>query len=336
MRRPVEPKLLSRYRPMIVDGLRSALSGGAQLREVLRYHVGLEDESGAPAEVFGKLIRPAIILFIVEELGGDPEFALSAAAALELAHEFSLIHDDVQDGDDTRRGRPTVWSRWGESQAINAGDLMLALALVEAQKLGDAVLGRLLNAVIEMIEGQALDLSFEARWPSMDEYTAMIDRKTGALFRCTWELGAILAGARQETRDRLNKIGRELGRAVQIRDDLLGIWGSESELGKPIGADLRRRKKSYPVVAAAEAVDDGGRRILEAAFAMETLSDGALSEVVEMMERLGVRQNGAHEVNVHLEEVLSELERLPVSEDGMQQMREACESLRWTPERGAR
>jgi geranylgeranyl diphosphate synthase type I len=332
----VEPKLLSRYRPTIVDGLRSALAGDAELREVLRYHVGLEDESGAPAEAFGKLIRPAIVLFIAEELGCNPELALSAAVALELAHEFSLIHDDVQDGDETRRGRPAVWNRWGESQAINAGDLMLALAFVEAQKAGDAVLGRLLNAVIEMIEGQALDVSFEACWPSVHEYTAMIDRKTGALFRFAWELGAILAGRPPETWDRLNSIGREFGRAVQIRDDLLGIWGSESELGKPIGADLRRRKKSYPVVAAVGRANDGERRVLEAAFAMETLSDGAISEVVETMERLGVREDGAHEVNAHLEDVLSGLERLPVSEDGMQQMRELCDSLRSTPKTGAR
>ena len=326
----VEPTLLSRFRPPIAEGFRRVLSGDAPLREVLRYHVGLEDEAGAPKEALGKLVRPAITLFIAEELGGDPEGALSAAVSLELVHEFSLVHDDVQDGDVMRRGRPTVWSRWGEPQAINAGDLMLALALAEAEKAGGVVLGRLLAAVIEMIEGQALDVSFEARWSSMDEYTAMIDKKTGALFRCACELGAILAGAPREVRDLLNEIGRELGRAYQIRDDLLGIWGSELELGKPVGADIRRGKKTYPVVAAAGRADEEERRIMQDAFAMETVSDEALSEVVETMERLGVRGDGAHEMNAHLEDVLSEWERLPVSEDGMQQMRELCESLRLT------
>ena len=330
------PTFVSRYRSRIVERLRCVLAGNAPLRNVLRYHVGLEDETGAPNQAFGKLVRPSLTLFIAEELGGDPEDALSAAVSLELVHGFSLVHDDVQDGDEMRRGRPTVWSRWGEPQAINAGDLMLALALAEAGAAGDAVLKRLLDAVIEMIEGQALDVSFEARWPRMDEYAAMIDKKTGALFRCACELGAVLADAPREVRNRLNGIGRELGRAVQIRDDLLGIWGSESELGKPVRADLRRRKKSYPVVAAAGRANDGEWRILEAAFEKEMPSDEALREVVETMERLGVRESGAHEVNVHLEGVLSESERLPVSEDGMQQMRALCESLRWTPEGSAR
>lgn len=330
------PTFVSRYRSRIVERLRCVLAGNAPLRNVLRYHIGLEDETGAPNQAFGKLVRPSLTLLMAEELGGDPEDALSAAVSLELVHGFSLVHDDVQDGDEMRRGRATVWSRWGEPQAINAGDLLLALALAEARAAGGAVLKRLLDAVIEMIEGQALDVSFEARWPGMDEYAAMIDKKTGALFRCACDLGGVLADAPREVRNRLNEIGRELGRAVQIRDDLLGVWGSESELGKPIYADLRRKKKPYPVVAAVGRANDGERRVLEAAFAMETLSEEALSEVVETMERLGVRERGAHEVSARLEDVLSGLERLPGSEDGMQQVRALCESLRWTPEGSAR
>ena len=326
----METTLLSRYRPTIVEGLRRVLSGEGPLRNVLRYHVGLEDEFGGSTEAPGKLIRPSITLFIAEELGGDAEAALPAAVALELVHEFSLIHDDVQDGDEMRRGRPTVWSLWGESQAINAGDLMLALAMTEARTAGVEALGRLLDAVIGMVEGQALDVSFEERWPDMAEYIAMVDKKTGALFRCACESGAIIVGAPRGVRDRLNGLGRELGRAVQIRNDLLGVWGSESELGGPIGADLRRRKKSYPVVAAAGRADDGERRILEAAFAAETLSDEALRRIVETMEQLGVREDGAHEVNAHLVDVLSESERLPISEDGVQELRELCDSLRLT------
>ena len=326
----MEPILLSRYRPTIVEGLRRVLSGDAPLRSVLRYHIGLEDESGGSTEAPGKLIRPSVTLLIAELLGGDSRAAFPAAVSLELVHEFSLIHDDLQDGDEMRRGRPTVWRRWGESQAINAGDLMLALAMTEARTAGDEALGRLLDAAIEMIEGQALDVSFEERWPDIAEYTAMIDKKTGALFRCACELGAIITGAPREVRGRLKELGRELGRAYQIRNDLLGIWGSESELGKPIGADLRRRKKSYPVVAAAGRADDGQRRILEAALAVEALSDEDVRGAVAMMERLGVRVDGAREVDAHLEEVLSGLGRLPLSGDGTQQMRELCDSLRLT------
>jgi geranylgeranyl diphosphate synthase type I len=326
----VEPRLVARYRSTIEDGLRRALAGDAPLRAVLRVHVGLEDESGVPTEALGKLIRPVILLFIAEELGDDPDAALSAAVSLELVHEFSLIHDDLQDGDKTRRGRPTVWSRWGEPQAINAGDLMLALALVEAGSAGDKALGRLLDAVIEMVEGQALDVSFEARWPSMGEYTAMTDKKTGALFRCACELGVILCGVPRETRRRLSEVGRELGRAVQIRNDLLGIWGSESVLDEPIGADLRRRKKTYPLVAAMAKADEGERRALEVALAVETISGEAAERIVETMERLRVREDGVHRVNEHLEHVLSEWERLPLTKTGMDGMEELCESLRLT------
>ena len=328
----VESTLLSRFRSTIVEGLRCVLSGDTPLRDVLRYHVGLEDESGAPAEALGKLVRPSLTLLIADELGADPELALAAAVSLELVHEFSLIHDDVQDGDETRRGRPTIWNRYGEAQAINAGDLMLVLALTEARSTGDELLGRVLDAAIEVVEGQALDVSFEARWPDMSEYEGMIDRKTGSLFRCACELGTIVAEASHEVRDRLNEIGRELGRAYQIRDDLRGIWGSESELGKPIGADLRRRKKSYPVVAAAA---KGERGALEAAFAVERISDEAVEGIVETMERLQIPEDGAREVGGHLGDVLSELEQLPFSEVGVRRMAELCDSLRWAPEGSA-
>lgn len=332
----MEPTILSRYRPAIVDGLQRALAGDGPLRGVLRYHVGLEDESGTPAQPRGKLIRPSLALRIAEELAENPEVVLSAAVSLELVHEFSLIHDDVQDTDEMRRGRPTVWSRWGKPQAINAGDLMLSVALVEARPAGGEVLGRILDAVIEMVEGQALDVWFETRWPSMEEYTAMIDRKTGALFCCACELGAIIAGAPPGMRDRLIGIGREFGRAYQIRDDLLGIWGSESKLGRPIGADLRRGKKSYPVVAAAAKAGRRDRRALSEALTVERLSDAAVDRIITMMGRLGIPEDGAHEVSEHLERIVTKLEGLPLSEAGVGELTAMCESLRWAPEQGAR
>jgi geranylgeranyl diphosphate synthase type I len=236
----VEPKPFAGYRPILVEQLRRVLAGGGPLRSVLRYHVGLEDASGAPTEALGKLIRPSLTLLVAGELGGDPRAAVPAAAALELVHEFSLIHDDVQDRDEVRRGRPTVRRRWGEAQAINAGDLMLVFALAEAGRAGDAVRERVLGATVEMIEGQTLDVSFDGL-TSLEEYTDLIDRKTGALFRCACELGGIVAGASPEVRERLDGIGRELGRAYQIRDDLLD--------------GLLPQKTSYPVVTAMEKTD---------------------------------------------------------------------------------
>ena len=326
----MEPRLATRYRSTIEDELRCALAGDTPLHEVLRVHVGLEDESGAPTAALGKLIRPSLLLFTAEELDGDPNAARSAAVSLELVHEFLLIHDDVQNGDRTRRGRPTVCSRWGEAQAINAGDLMLVLALVEAGRAGDKVLHRLLDTVIEMVEGQAFDASFEGRWPSMGEYTAMTDKRTGELFRCAFELGAILSGAPRETQQHLSEIGRELGRAYRIRGDLLEIWGRKTKLGEPIGTDLRRRRRTYPVVAALAKASDGERRTLEIALGVERISDEAIKRVLKTMERLRVREDGVHRVDEHLEHVLSEWGRLPLPETGKDEMRELCESLRLT------
>ena len=281
--RIVEPKLFAGYRPILVEELRRVLAGEGPLRSVLRYHVGLEDAFGAPVEALGKLIRPSLTLLIADELGGDPRAAVPAAAALELVHEFSLIHDDVQDRDEVRRERPTVWRRWGEAQAINAGDLMLVLALAEAGRAGDAVRERVLGATVEMIEGQALDVSFDGL-TTLGEYTAMIDRKTGALFRCACELGGIFAGASPEVRERLNGIGRELGRAYQIRDDLRD--------------DLRPARTPYSVVAEMEKGDGANAvnaHLENVTRAAERLPFGetGLGEIRALCEALRLEDKGA-------------------------------------------
>ena len=279
----MEPKPFAGYRPILVEELRRVLAGGGPLRSVLRYHVGLEDASSAPAEALGKLIRPSLTLLIADELDGDPRAAVTAAVALELVHEFSLIHDDVQDRDEVRRGRPTVWRQWGEAQAINAGDLMLVLALAEAGRAGDAVRERVLGATVEMIEGQALDVSFDGL-TTLGEYTAMIDRKTGALFRCACELGGIFAGASPEVRERLNGIGRELGRAYQIRDDLRD--------------DLRPARTPYSVVAEMEKGDGANAvnaHLENVTRAAERLPFGetGLGEIRALCEALRLEDKGA-------------------------------------------
>ena len=326
----MEPKLFAGYRPIFVEELRRVLAGDGPLRSVVRYHVGLEDASDEPAEALGKLIRPSLTLLVADELGGDREAAVTAAVGLELVHEFSLIHDDVQDHDEVRRGRPTVWSQWGESQAINAGDLMLVLALAEAGKAGDAVRGRVLDATVEMIEGQALDASFEDRPPTFNEYIDMIDRKTGALFRCAFELGAIVAGTSSRVRERLNGIGRDLGRAYQIRDDLIDDVPEailrDMEVSRLIDELPRRLMKSYRLVAAVRRIDAVRLRALEKTDSREYLK-ALLARESEASDEI-VPQEGRAEVNRCLENVLVGFQRLPFSEKGMSEIRALCESLR--------
>lgn len=255
-----EVKILSRYRPRIVEALAGALEAQGPLRELLGYPLGLTEPDGQPGPgIQGKLLRPALVCFSCEALGGEVEAALPLAAALELVHNFSLVHDDIQDGDELRRGRPTTWKAFGTAQAINAGDGLLILALRTAlsghQMDSQALLSAqeaLLSATFCMIEGQVLDLALEGRMDGgVGEYLEMARRKTGALFGCAFELGTLAAGRPELARQNFH-LGETLGLSFQIRDDILGIWGDAGETGKPVGADLLRRKRSFVLAFALE------------------------------------------------------------------------------------
>ena len=321
------PAILERYREAIERGLSRSLDGAAPLRPVLRYHIGLEDEGGAPAGVTGKLVRPSLVLFVAEQLGADLEAALPSAVGLELIHGFSLIHDDIQDRDRIRRGRPAVWTIWGIEQAINAGDLMHALAISAALESSPEAAGSLIRATQEMIEGQCCDLEFEHRETTPDDYLEMIDRKTGALLRCAFDLAGISAGVNGRVRSSLDGLGQAIGRAFQIRDDLLGIWGKDDVLGKATGSDIRRRKKTLPVLLLFE------RATGEDAARLKRLYDGDRSTadeivesdvawVVERLDALGVRSVCETMIQEHLADATDRLEELPFTDDGRSQMRE--------------
>lgn len=261
MSAPMEiPEILRRYRGRILARLEGALEDEGPLGEMLAYHMGLREADGSEGPgIGGKLLRPALVCFSCEALGGDPDVALPLACALELVHNFSLIHDDLQDKDELRRGRPAVWAVFGEEQAINAGDGMLVLALrvaLEGENLPERArldaLSALLFATYRMIEGQVLDFSLEGKNAGVGEYLEMARRKTGALIGCALELGAIAAGTDEVIRGRHRELGEVLGLAFQIRDDWIGIWGDPKVTGKPVGSDLTRRKRSFPVAFALE------------------------------------------------------------------------------------
>ncbi len=308
--------LLARKRSLVLDGLRDALAGSSSLSRIVRQHVGIEDERGAPADGAGKLLRPSLVLFVAEELGARRDAALPAAVALELVHNFSLVHDDIQDRDRTRRGRPTLWAAHGEAEAINAGDLLHAVAAREAARCGTDAAACLAEATIDMIEGQSLDLSYEGRFVSIDEYVAMIDRKTGALVRCALELGGLVAGADREIRGALRELGVALGRAFQIRDDILGIWGDGTVVGKPQGSDVRRRKKSFPAVyASAHAGATDGRK-LETIYSGEPVKEDDVAWVTGLMERVGAPGAAAAAVREHLAAAARTLDQVPLSPRG--------------------
>lgn len=322
--------ILEVYRDRIEGGLSHALSGDAPLRSLLRYHIGLEDEAGAPTRATGKMLRPSLVLFVAEHLGAEPDTALSSAVGLELIHGFSLIHDDIQDRDHVRRGRPAVWTICGIEQAINAGDLMHTLAVSTALESSPAAAACLIQATQQMIEGQSHDLQFERRVASSDEYLAMIDRKTGALLRCAFELGGIAAGVNGDVRTALIGLGRAVGRAFQIRDDLLGIWGRDDVLGKATGSDIRRRKKTLPIVLLFERAGGDDAVALSRLYAHDNEKDidaASAAWVVDRLDELDVRTACEEMIRRHHDEALDRLADLPFSDEARDRMRELVEFL---------
>jgi len=313
--RVVEQDVLTAYRDRVERGLVQALDGNAPLRSLLRYHIGLEDEGGRPASTPAKFLRPSIVLFVAEELGGDADVALPSAVAIELMHGFSLIHDDIQDQDRVRRGRPALWTICGIEQAINAGDLMHALAIETALRSSPDAAMCLLRAAREMIEGQSLDLAFERQDVTADGYLTMIDRKTGALLRCAFELGGVAAGVDSRVRSSLVALGNAVGRAFQIKDDVLGIWGSDDVLGKATGSDIRRRKKTLPVVLlfAATAGDDAAalRTLYRRSSPEGETAATELAAIVARLDALHIRDACEAMIDRYLDLALRRARELP-------------------------
>jgi geranylgeranyl diphosphate synthase type I len=243
-----------RTRELITPMLRDLVNGlDPTLRTVVSYHLGWCDEHGYPVNnCGGKAIRPGLVLLAAEASGGTPASAIAGAVAVELVHNFSLVHDDLMDRDATRRHRRTVWAVWGDAMAILAGDAMLSLAhqaLLDCDRPDTAAAQRILTAAIgQLIRGQAADVGFESRDDvTLDECIEMAWGKTASLMAASAEIGATLGGASPTVRDALRTFGGQLGLTFQLVDDLLGIWGRPAITGKPLYSDLRSCKKTLPV-----------------------------------------------------------------------------------------
>ncbi len=264
MTEPVADRIV-RYRPLVIEELRAVVGNDpAGLFAWMRYHLGWEHADGSPAaESPGKMLRCTAVLLAAELVGGTAASAVPAAAAVDLVHNFSLLHDDIEDNSETRRGRPTVWTSAGVPQAINTGDGMFTLARLAMHRLPAAGLDparvieamrELDDACLRLVEGQYLDMAFQTRADvSLDEYVTMISGKTAAMFAAPFAIGALLGGATPEVVAAFRTFGRYVGLAFQALDDLLDCWGTREALGKDPGGDLLARKKTYPVIAACAA-----------------------------------------------------------------------------------
>lgn len=228
----------------------------------LRYHLGWADLAGRPEQASaGKGIRARACLTACAAVGGPAERALQVAAAIELTHAFSLIHDDIEDGDRQRRGRAALWTLVGIPQAINAGDALFSIARLLLSRPAEApepevrlrILAIYDAACLRLAEGQYLDLRFEDELAvSQAAYHRMVAGKTGALLGAATATGALAGGAEPEVSEALARFGESVGLAFQMHDDVLGMWGDPARTGKPAGADLGRRKRSLPVIMGLE------------------------------------------------------------------------------------
>lgn len=325
--RVATPAALVRLRPLISAGLRNAVGRmSPRLSRIVSYHLGWQDQIGRDTDADGgKALRPTIALVAAESVGAAAEAALPGAVAAELVHNFSLIHDDVIDRDRERRHRPTVWALFGAGEAIIAGDALLALAqrilLEDAPPQARRAAEDLNRATVEMIEGQAEDLSFESRVEvSVEECLSMSARKTAGLLSAAAAIGAILGGADEQRIQTLGTFGRHLGLAFQAVDDVLGLWGDPMTTGKPAASDLRQRKKTIPV---AHALSSPGGGELRALLSNEELDDGAVGRALQIVEQSGSRDWALEVAGHNLTAALDALEEgslVPVAADELREL----------------
>ena len=337
--------IFDRYLPVIEEELRQVLSIPDQRLSpfygMMHYHLGWTDESfkATRSQAGGKRLRPLFCLLACQAVRGEPQQALPAAAAVELIHNFSLLHDDIEDNSSTRRHRTTVWKIWGEPQAINAGDGMFALAHLALQRLSEKGLpdDRVLAACrvfdqtcLALCEGQYLDMSFEDRLDvDVDLYLAMIRRKTAALLSCSTWLGALLGSGDAGLATRYARFGENLGMAFQIEDDILGIWGEEKVTGKPQAGDIRQRKKSLPIVYALqqEASLPASEQRVHKVYRRKVVDEDAIEVVLGSLQALGARQYAQQMALDYHGRALAELEAAGMENEGQDGLRELATLL---------
>jgi len=327
------PKIFNRYRQEITKELSSVIDGSSLgLYDMMRYHLGWQDDQGHLQEAGrrekegGKLVRPTLVLLSCEAVGGDWRRALPAAAAVELVHDFSLIHDDIEDGDEKRRQRATVWRLWGEPQAINAGDAMHSLARLALWRLENQGIAapkvrqaaQLLDETcLELCEGQYLDIRYESRFDiNVGDYLEMIDRKTAALISCSITLGALIGTDDRDIVARFELFGRKLGLAYQMVDDVLGIWGGKS------ASDIQKKKKTLPVIYALERAGGEQRAALLDLYDKEVLDRSDIDSVIRILDQLGAEGYTREVATGYYNQALEEIRGAALAQPAQDELKE--------------
>lgn len=309
----------------------------AEFYGMQEYHLGWRNRDLATEYADpGKLLRPIMTILAARIVGGETQQVLPLAAGIQLLHDFSLIHDDIQDNSDLRRGRETVWSIWGMAQGINAGDGMFVLAHLAIQRMYEVgisaervleILRRFDRAILQICEGQHLDMKFEGDCSiSQSDYIAMVTRKTAVLVASCGELGGLAGGASDSDAQALAEFGLHVGIAFQMQDDILGIWGDPAITGKPLAADLSRRKLSLPVIHALSYESADG--VLHQLYNTPVGDDSLIDAAIALMNESGAEQVVTALVDHHYECAYAALARVNVvNQDAFEQLRTLADGL---------
>lgn len=331
-----------KYLPTIEGALKQAFEGMQVPLEsfygMMGYHLGWLNDTLRPVEPrVGKRLRPFLCLMTCRACGADPSLALPAAVALELIHNFSLVHDDIQDNSLYRRHRKAVWAIWGQPHAINVGDGLFAMAFLSLARLYDAIAPERVRVVqdsiacacLRLCEGQYLDMSFETRFDvSEDEYLVMIDGKTGALLSYSAYVGAVIGAEDVGRADAFRGLGKQLGLAFQIQDDILGIWGDPKITGKPVADDILQCKKTLPVLFAIRREAELGGGYLSDLYAGSRVDEKEIPRVLDALDAVGARRYAEQVNGQYCDQALEALRASGANEETGRVLTELIERLR--------
>ena len=316
------PQALNRVMELVEPELVNSVKKlSNELLPVIEYHFGWKTIKGIEApEDTGKRLRPSLAVLSAEAVGRDMEVAIPGAVAVELIHNFSLIHDDIIDGDKERRHRPSAWTAFSIEDALIAGDAVhtLAFQVLLEENTPERVQAarRLVDATTTMISGQAADMTFDdLPTISFEECLKMEAAKTGALLGYSSSVGAILSGADENTCNALEVFGYELGLAYQAVDDVLGIWGDPKITGKPAGNDLREKKKSMPVSIVLSANNSDSEKLLEIFSTTEDLDEEEIVKASALIENAGGREATLEEADEHLKRAIEFLNNADIRKE---------------------
>jgi geranylgeranyl diphosphate synthase type II len=280
----------------------------------------------------GKRLRPVLLLITAEAFGGSVEDAMSAALAVEIFHNFTLLHDDIMDNADVRRGKPSVYAKWGANVALLSGDAMLITAYKSLTKISSEALPKVMNIfsdmALEVCEGQQYDMDFETMSKvSVEEYMQMIERKTSALLSGSAMIGATMAGASEEDVKKIHRFATELGLAFQLQDDVLDSFG-DTALGKKIGGDILEGKKTFLMVQALNRASEEERRTLAETHLRKDLSDDEkIAAIKSLYEKLDVKRVAEQQIELRFERALAVLDTLSIAGERTENLAEFARNL---------